>query len=334
MIGLPGWLRHDEPVRAFWRSAGAAACIVALAGSGLLSGCGVLSGRSTSDISGTPTVGPATSSAPVNTSGAKFTDAAAVSSVLSAAEHDFETVFTYDYRNLAKYRSEGLKVTTSPYSTTYGNALQGKLGQRLVSTKSVQVATSQVSGIASLTSHATYAKVIVHGTITTTSAADPTGSPRNVTAVLIMRKISGSWRISATKTGAAAVGSIPADSKMRQAIAATRLALVRIYGLHRSSFEADYRRAVAFTTDTLRATMTRQKVSLQATLVTGKYDLSAKIVGVAAMQPKTGTSFIIEVDEYRVGRQSAKLGPYPHILLVNTALVNGKWLIRSATPLN
>jgi hypothetical protein len=314
-------------VRAFWRSAGAAACAVALAG------CSLLSGRTTSDANGIRTPTPSNSSStPVPRP--QFTGGTDVSAALQAAEHDFETVFTYDYRDLGKYRAAGLKATASPYSATYANALQGKPGRTLVASKSVQVATSTLAALASLTNRGSSAAVIVSGSIATTSAQNPGGSTHSVTAVLNLRKVGSSWRITGTKTGAARQGTIPANPALRNAMSAARAALLRIYGLHRSSFAADYRKAVALTTGDLHDTMTSQEGALQQAQVVGKYDLSAKIVGFAALQPSTDASFVIAVDEYRIGRQGAKLGPYQHRLVVSTTFVQGTWLARSATPLS
>jgi hypothetical protein len=302
-------------------------CAVALAG------CGVLSGRSTSDVSGTPTPQSTTSSTP-HAPKVAFTDAAVVTSVLHAAGHDFETAFTYDYRQLSRYRSAGLNVMTSPYSTTYGDALRGAKAQTLVTAKSVQVATSSVTALVSLTNHKTSAKVIVRGAITSTSAKNPAGTTNNVTLVLDLRKIGGSWRIAATKTALAALGPIPANAAMRKAMGAARAVMLRLYGLRRSTFQADFRKALELTTGTLSNTMQTQQTSLHNTLVTGKYDLSAKIVGFAAVQPKDDVPFIVTVDEYRVARQGAKLGPYQHVFLVRAVYGSGRWLIESATPLN
>ena len=327
MIGLPAGLRHDVPVRAFWRGVGATVCAVALAG------CGVLSGRSTSDVSGTPTP-ETTKSSSTPAPRVAFTDASVAAAVLHAAQHDFETAFTYDYRQLSRYRSAGLKVMTSPYSTTYGNALQGKGAQTLKSAQSVQVATSTLAALASLTDHNTHAKAVVRGAITSTSVKNPTGTTNNVTLLLDLRKIGGTWRIAATKTGLTTIGAIPANGEMRKAMGAARAAMLRLYGLRRSTFQADFRKALALTTGMLNNTMQSQQTSLHNTLSTGKYDLSAKIVGFAVVQPKDDVSFIVTVDEYRVARQGAKLGPYQHVFLVHTTYVHGRWLTSSATPLN
>ncbi|MDQ1374969.1 MAG: hypothetical protein QOJ09_2307, partial [Actinomycetota bacterium] len=80
--------------------------------------CSVLSGRSASDptSAGTGTAGGSSAAAAPH---AGYTDAHAVADVLSAAKNDFETVYTFDYRHLAKYLKAGLHVTTSPYEATY-----------------------------------------------------------------------------------------------------------------------------------------------------------------------------------------------------------------------
>lgn len=302
-------------------------CAVALAG------CSVLTGRTSTDATGSNRVRPSGSAA-VHVLGPQFTSDKAARGALRAAQQDFETVFTYDYRNLGKYLSAGLKVTTSPYSSTYSSALQGKEGQKLVASKSVQVATSALSALASLTNHQTRAAVIVHGSLATTSANNPSGTMNSVTVVLNLHKVGRSWRIASTKTGAATQGAIPANPAMRKAMSAARSAVIRIYGLRRSHFQADYAKALALTTDDLHATMTTSEPALLKTLTTGKYDLSAKIVGFAAEQPAGDATFVVALDEYRVSRQNARLGPYHHQILVVATSVRGKWLLRSATPLS
>ena len=326
MIGLPARVGHDVRVRAFWRSAGAACCAVVLAG------CSVFSGRSDGTHIGASHTPQASDSATAHGPGAKFTNAKLAAEVLQAARHDFETVFTYDYRDLSRYRTAGLGVTTGPFSKTVNNLLNGKSAQNLVAGQAVQVATSKLSALESLTKHGTSAAVLVHGALATTSARSPTGETQSVTIVLLLRLVHHTWRIASTQTSPGP-GTIPANRVMRSAIDAAQVALKRIYGLRRASFRSDYAKAIALTTGTLQGTMTNQESSFRKTLVTGKYDLSAKIVGVAAMEPAVDVSLVVTLDEFRVGKRATKLGPYRHILLCDMTYANGKWLLASANPL-
>jgi hypothetical protein len=326
VIGLSAHVRHDDPVRGFWRSIGALCCAV------LLASCSVLSGRSTNEPS--RTVAPhSTGASARHTERAAFTDDHAVSALLTAAQHDFETVYTYDYRHLTKYLDAGLNVTTSPYSDTYRSAFEGRAAQALQAGQYVQLATARLAGLASLSGDHTQGSVIVSGTFATTSVRDPNGANKTVTVGLTMKKVGSSWRISEVKNGGATTGSVPANTPLRNAIDAARTALTRIYGLHRAGFKSDYAKALALTTDTLHDTMSQREDAVRTTLTSGQYDLSCKVVGLGVLEPGTDVSLIMVVDEFHVGRQGAELGPYRHILAVSVTDVNGSWRVRSAAPI-
>jgi hypothetical protein len=326
VIVLPARVRHDVPVRAFWRGAAAVLCAVALAG------CSVLSGRSTSDA--TISTRPGTNAPGAAAPRAEFSNADQVTKLFGAARRDFETIYTYDYRDLPKYRNAGLRVTTGSYSTTYRAAFQGRSAQALVAGHFVQVAKSSEAALASLTDAAHAASVIVHGTFSTTSASNPAGTDKSVTVVVGMRRLSGAWRVSSTKTGAAAQGPIPGNPSLKAAIRATRTGLVGIWDLHRTGFSADYDKATSYTVDDLRATMTKNEASLHTTLQKGGYDLSAKIAGLGVTVPGDAVSCIVALDEYRTAKHGAKLGPYHHVFTVTVTHAHGRWLLSSVTTLS
>jgi hypothetical protein len=298
-----------------------------------LAGCSVLSGR-TSTESRRPGGPPSDSSAAKKAATAGFTDERTVSAVLKDAQHDFETVYTYDYRNLGKYRSAGLQVTANPYTNTYRRALEGRGAQVLTAQKYSQVASANVAGLVGLSDHNTQATAIVNGSISAMSVKNPSGATKTVTLTLKLQRIGSSWRISDTQNGAAAQGSVPANGPLRKAISAARSALTHIYGLHRSSFNSDYQKALAFTTDTLHDTMTQKQSSVQQTLTTGKYDLSAKIVGFAVVKPNPNVRFIVTLDQFHVGRQGAQLGPFRTTLAVTVVYVDNGWLVSTLTPVS
>jgi hypothetical protein len=327
VIGLPGTVRHDVPVRGSSRFLLLLCCAVALAG------CSALSGR-TSTESRRPGAPASASAAAAKAARAAFTDKRTVAAVLKAAQHDFEVVFTYDYRHLARYRNTGESATTGAYATTYRNALEGKGAQAITAQKYVQVATATIAGLVGLSGDKTHATTVVSGTISATSVKNPAGGTKTVTLTLKLQHVDGSWRIAGTGTGAAARGSIPANGPMRKAMAAARAAVLRIYGLRRASFKKDYAKALALTTDTLHATMSDKEASVQKTLTGGKYDLSAKIVGFAALEPNPDVRFVVTLDEYHVGRQGTQLGPFRHTLAVGVSYVDKGWRVSSATPVS
>lgn len=292
----------------------------------------MLSGRTTSTKTLSSVPRPSSSTAKPSPQAA-FTAPKFVASVLAAAEHDFETVYTYDYRHLSKYRRAGVAVTTGRYSSTYAGALTGKPAQRLMAGQYVQVATAASSGLASL-SGSTRAKVFIQGSLQITSADNPAGTSQSVAAVLSLQKSHGTWLVSAAATGAAAQGTIPANALMRQAMSAARTTLGLLYGLHRHGFRAQFQRLLAKTTDALHDTLAARETALLKTLVDGKYDLSSRIVGFSVVSGGTEPKFVIAVDEYRNARQGARLGPYRHVFAVTATMRPSGWLLSSATAVS
>jgi hypothetical protein len=323
---LPATVRHDGPVQQVGRAVAALIACLALAG------CSILSGRTTSTKT-LPALPTPSSSTSTPAAQAAFTSPKAVEAVLAAAEHDFETIYTYDYRHLSRYRHAGLAVTTGSYSTTYAGALAGKPAQRLVTGQYVQVATAATSGLASL-SGSSNAKVFIQGSLQITSADNPTGTTQSVAAVLTLKKSNRTWLVSAAATGAAAQGTIPANAMMRQAMTAARTTLELLYGLHRHGFKAQFQRLLDRTTDTLHDTLASRETALHKMLTDGKYDLSSKIVGFSVVSGGEQPEFVVAVDEYRNARQGARLGPYRHVFTVTATLRDSGWLLSAATPVS
>jgi hypothetical protein len=305
---------------------------VAVGAAVVLAGCSVLSGTTstTKTLSSVPkTSAPAVDPA----SQAAFAQPTLAKAVLTAAQHDFETAFTYDYRDLAKYRAAGLAVTTSPYSATYGSLFTGKTRDRLVSSQAVQVAAATSAGLAALrgTSRAT---VIIQGSLQVVSASSPEGTDKPVTLVTKLVKQHGHWLISKASEGATAQGPIPANAALRSAMTAVRTTVELLYGLHRHGFTAQFDQLVAKTVDDMHDSLTGHEAALRKTLTDGKYDLSSRIGGFAVVQGTDEPKFIVAVDEYRNARQHTRLGPYRHVFVISTKYVSGHWLLTSATPVS
>lgn len=308
-------------------------CIAAAIGCLLaLSGCSVLSGRTASE----PTASGSNngSSRPTSAKHAAFTSPHQVAAVLAAAEHDFELVSTYDYRNLSKYLHAGLAVTTGSFSDTYRKGLTGQAATGIRAAHVVQVATAHLSALIGLQSDVK-AIAVVRGSIITTTAGNATGTTKTITAVLHLQRSGHTWRISKLTTGAAAHGSVPANADLRAAIATVTTTIGRIYGLHRAHFAKLFQRALDLTTDDLRATLFNQEDSIRQRLIDGAYDVSSKITGLAVVRARGAeTEFLVAIDEYRITRQGAKLGPYPHLLDVTATGESGAWLLSSAAPVS
>jgi hypothetical protein len=295
--------------------------------------CSVLSGRSASDPTSAGT-GTARGSSAAAALHAGYTDAHAVADVLSAAKNDFETVYTFDYRHLAKYLKAGLHVITSPYEATYRSVMQGQGAANLRAAKLVQVATAKLAGLARLSKDATHATAIVYGTLTSSSAGSANATTRTVTNVLRLERHGSVWQIAILNSGATAGGRIPANADLRTAISVARKTISGIYGLRRKHFNVDFEKALAASTGVLQATLLKQKLSLHQNLTDGRYDLSSKIVGFAVVKAAGDEAeFIFAINEYRLSRLGTKLGPYAHTLDVTATGVGGKWRLSSATPM-
>jgi hypothetical protein len=320
-------LMHDWPVRARWGTAALAGCVVAL------SGCSVLSGRTSSDGDSTSSIHPSGSSS-TSELAAGYTNAGAVSEVLRAARHGFETVYTFDYRNLAKYYHAGARVTTNPYAATYRDGLHGQSATNLRGAKVVEIATARVTALADLSEDGTRATAIVHGALTTSASGSTNANTRTITVGLGMELHGHDWLIATLANGAARTGRIPANADLRAAMSRARVTITRIYGLHRTHFTRDFNDVVEATVGVLQSTLLNQQSALRQTLEDGQYDLSSRIVGFSVLKADgADAEFIVTINEYRLSRRGTRLGPYPHTLDVTATGVDGKWLLSSATPL-
>jgi hypothetical protein len=320
-------LRHDCAVRGFRGALALVICALAL------TSCSVLSGRSASEptSAGTGTAGGSSAAAALH---AGYTESRAVSDVLAAAKNDFETVYTFDYRHLAKYLTAGLHVTTSPYATTYRAVMQGQGAVNLRAAKLVQVATAKLAALARLSTDGTHATAIVYGTLTSSSAGSANATMRTITNVLRLERHGFVWRIAILSPGATAGGRIPANADLRSAISAARKTISGIYGLRRAHFNVDIEKALEASTGQLQATLLKQETSLRQALTDGHYDLSSKIVGFAVVKAAGDEAeFVMAINEYRLSRLGTKLGPYPHTVDVTATGVGGKWRMSSATPM-
>lgn len=308
-----------------------AAALVALAAI-TLTGCSALSGRDESQH-GTPGTSAPSSSTANAADEAHFTGSVAAQ-VISAARSDFETIYTYDYRNLPKYLRAGLAVTTEPYAARYRKLFEGTAARQLRAAKQVQLPAADLVGLAGLSHDGTAATVIVHATVNTSSAATTTPTGRPTTDVLQLKLVAHRWRIGDVSKGSAAQGSVPADAALRRAMAAARAGVSRIFALRRAHFAADFAAALRETTGGLHDTLSQQESALQKKLQDGRYDLSATITGFAvANADGTSAEFVVAVDEYRTGWQGARFGPYPLAFDVTLTGSGGSWLLSQLTQL-
>ncbi len=304
-----------------------------------LSGCSALSGHDVKVAPVTPasTTGSASSSAtkPAPGADARIGHAATVATVLKAAKQDFETIFTYDYRNLDRYRAAGLKVTAEPYSTKYGRGLSGATAAEVRQLQQVQVPTARHAGIVALTDHDSAAVVIVNGSLVTSSSDTPAPTTKATTVGLHLKLVGRVWRVSDLVEGGKVLGTVPANRDLDTALHVTRACIDRIFGLTRAHFDTDFAGVLGCTTGELHGHLQLSRASQRKTLIDGDYDLSSKIVGLG-VAATTGNSveILVVLDEYRLARQGSKSGPYPLVFDVIALHANGKWLLSAAAQVS
>ena len=281
---------------------------------------------------------PSTTSAapkPGAKAGAELADAGTVATVLKAAKHDFETIFTYDYRNLDRYRAAGLKVTAEPYRTKYAKGLSGPTATEVRTLHQVQVPTARHAGIVSLSRNRTAAVVIVNGSLVTSSSDTAAPTTTASTVGLHLTRVGRSWRVDNLTKGGKVLGSVPANRELDTALGATRSCIGKIFGLTRAHFDADFDGVLGCTTAELHGHLQLSRASQRKTLVDGDYDLSTKIVGLG-VAGTTGNSaeVLVVLDEYRLTRQDVRSGPFPLVFDVIVLRANGQWLLSAAAQVS
>ena len=276
-----------------------------------------------------------TASQPAAGAKAELGHAATVATVLKAAKRDFETIFTYDYRNLDRYRAAGLRVTAEPYSTKYGKGLSGATAAEVRQLQQVQVPTARHAAIVTLTDNQKAADVIVNGSLVTSSSDTPAPTTKATTVGLHLKLVGRVWRVSNLVEGGKLLGAIPANRDLDVALKVTRACIDKIFGLSRDHFDADFAGVLGCTTGELHGHLQISRASQRKTLIDGDYDLSSKIVGLG-VAATTGNSveIVVVLDEYRLTRQNSKSGPYPLVFDVIALRANGKWLLSAAAQVS
>jgi hypothetical protein len=302
-----------------------------------LGGCSALSGRDVKVSPVHPASSPATSSStPVlSDGGARLQRPATVAKVLAAAKQAFETIYTFDYRHLDKYRTAGLKLTTNPYSTRYSAGLSGATAKELRQLQQVQVPSADHVAIVELTGSDRSATVIVNGRIVTSSTETTAPTSKQVTVALHLKLVGGAWKVNELTEGGKKLGPVPANQQLRSALAVSRSCIDKIFGLTRAHFDRDFSAVMNCTTGELHGRLQTSRGSQRQTLTDGNYDLSSSIVGLGVGRADGGSAeLVVVLDEYRLTREGSKSGPYPLVFDVIVLRANGKWLLSSATQVS
>jgi hypothetical protein len=101
----------------------------------------------------------------------------------------------------------------------------------------------------------------------------------------------------------------------------------------RKNFSADFARALAGATGSLKADIEKQKDTIQTTMTQHKFDLSAKVEHTALVGPTDrGDGYVVLVTVY--GYTSTQLDlPLPENLSMTMVNVHGKWLASDSTSI-
>jgi hypothetical protein len=114
-------------------------------------------------------------------------------------------------------------------------------------------------------------------------------------------------------------------SAEKSAVTAASTETANLLSFRRAQFDADYARALRGTTGSLRSDVSAKKAATKSTLVTGKFDLSARITHTALVGPsgKNGYIVLVTVNGYK---STTPAVPTQQNLQVTVQKVKGSWL--------
>jgi hypothetical protein len=260
---------------------------------------------------------------------AQLDDPTSAAEVLAAAQTAIETVDSYDYRHLARDRAAGNAVSTGGFRERYDAALRA-LATTAGGTKTVQHAVVQKIALTALSSNT--AGVLAFGRLDITTAADPAGSTRDLASGVTLHRTDGGWRISDTNDlvdHGDFVATPPGNAALVDAMTAGAHEVVNLLSYSRANFAADFDRAQAGVTGTLRAQQLAKRDSLFAAMTRSQSDFAGQVRAVG-VESASGTSALLLVlaTGYEV---SASTGTQPlsgtERFEVGVELVDGRWLV-------
>jgi hypothetical protein len=118
------------------------------------------------------------------------------------------------------------------------------------------------------------------------------------------------------------------DATEVSAVNAGAVEMVNLLSFRRAHFEADYQRALAGATGSLRSDVQRNKAATQSTMTKGKFDLVGKVThkaleGPAAAGKTNSYVVLVTVNGYR---STSMDQPVQQSLEVTVVRAKGKWL--------
>lgn len=115
------------------------------------------------------------------------------------------------------------------------------------------------------------------------------------------------------------------SSSEKSAIVAASTETANLLSFRRAQFDADYARALAGTTGSLRSDVAAKKATTKSTLVTGKFDLSARITHSALVGPAGQNAYVVLVTVNGYKSTTPEV-PTQQNLQVTVQKVKGSWL--------
>lgn len=114
-------------------------------------------------------------------------------------------------------------------------------------------------------------------------------------------------------------------SSEKSAVTAASTETANLLSFRRAHFDADYARALRGTTGSLHTDVAAKKSATKSTLVTGKFDLSARITHEALVGPSGKSAYVVlvTVNGYK---STTPTVPTQQNLQVTVQKVKGSWL--------
>lgn len=132
----------------------------------------------------------------------------------------------------------------------------------------------------------------------------------------------------ADDNAAAASGGAAFTSSEQKAMTAAKVELVNLLTYSRTSFDADYARALEGTTGQLHADLAAAKGDTQKKLVEGKFDLKAEVTNAAVggTDDNGGIQILLVAKGFRIDDKGATSVAVPNRIQLTMVTKNGKWL--------
>ena len=241
-----------------------------------------------------PAVASGIASAGAQPGDAQFGDPSAASALLASATDVVQSVDSYDYRRLDKDQAAGDAVSTGAFRARYDASLRS-LHTSARKTKTVQQAVVQKIAITALSGDT--AGVLVFGRLDVTTAADPGGTSTVLASGVSLQRDGTTWRVS-DMTDLADQGTFattpPGNAALLAAVTAGASEVVNLLSYGRTTFDADFNRALDGLTGPLRAHQESLRAGIEQSMDRSQTDYAAEVRSVG-VESASGTSVLLLV---------------------------------------